>query len=210
MPHRLIDVGSKSQAPRLCEDPDGLPHEQYACLSYCWGIEAGDEVLKTKTTNLSNFNMEIPISSAPPAIQDAVNLCRGLEIKYLWVDSLCLVQDDQKTWLREAATMDRIYLNSHLTIRAVEPYTCKLPFLGRQKFADRSWQYLVETDIPIYDDGPQLELLIRAGCNNAKDAATPTSLDTRAWCLQESLLPNRRLCFDDNEMTWEWCATTPY
>ncbi|KAK3940098.1 heterokaryon incompatibility protein-domain-containing protein [Diplogelasinospora grovesii] len=211
MPLRLIDVGSESQAPRLFERPprDSTGRRApYACLSYCWGLKPGEEVLKTTTENCDVHKAEIPIKSAPPAIQDAVDLCRGLGIKYLWVDSLCLTQDNLQMWLSEAAEMDSIYLNSHLTIAALEPHTCKLHFLGPQPFGTPDWQYFMQTDT-VCDDGQTVDMVIRPeGSNPAKVAATKTtSLDTRAWCFQESLLPNRRLCFDGNEMIWECLCT---
>lgn len=200
MPTYLIDVGSKSQAPFLFK-PSG-PRKPYVSLSYCWGPNTED-VLKTTMGNRDRHFDEIPISNAPLAIQDAVKICRGLEIPYLWVDSLCLIQDNLQVWLKDASKMDQIYLNSHLTIAALEPETCKSHFLGEQRFGSPSWQRLVHTDIPIQKDGPLLDIFIRSQCSKPAEGYTRNTLDTRAWCMQESFLPNRRLCFDGNEMIWE-------
>lgn len=81
MPTHLIDVGSDSREPFLFK-PSG-PRRPYASLSYCWGPDVED-VLKTTTVNLKYQYESIPTASMAPAIQDAVQICRGLEIQYLW------------------------------------------------------------------------------------------------------------------------------
>ncbi|UPK92235.1 hypothetical protein LCI18_003170 [Fusarium solani-melongenae] len=200
MPAHLVDVGSDSQSPFLFKT--SVSRKPYACLSYCWG-PGSDAILKTTTSNIEDHYQEIPESTMPEGIRDAIRLCRGLRIPFLWVDSLCLVQDDVTAWLDGAAQMSQIYLNSHLTIAALEPETCKYPFLGPQRFGKRDWQRLVKS--PTADGGeadPGPDLLIRPESDTLL-RETPYSLDKRAWCLQESMLPNRRLCFDGNEMIWE-------
>jgi hypothetical protein len=103
--------------------------------------------------------------------------------------------------------MDRIYLHSHLTITALEPETCKQPFLGRQTFGEPTWQrrFLPEYTSATNPDAAPLEIFIREDTKEtiSADPTNRTSLDKRGWCLQEGLLPNRRLCFDGNEMMWE-------
>ncbi|KAI1378084.1 heterokaryon incompatibility protein-domain-containing protein [Hypoxylon crocopeplum] len=129
--------GDQANEPFLFE-PTGP--SAYACLSYCWGEDAGD-VLKTTVSNLDAHYKEIPLRSMPRSLQDAVRVCRGLGIPYLWVDSLCTLQDDYDEWLEDASMMDRIYLNSHVTIAALEPSSCKTGFLGKQKFGVPGWQH---------------------------------------------------------------------
>ncbi|EEU34680.1 uncharacterized protein NECHADRAFT_82337 [Fusarium vanettenii 77-13-4] len=199
MPMHLINVGSASQSPFLFRTTG--TRQPYACLSYCWG-PGSDAILKTTTSNIEDHYQKIPEFAMPEAIRDAVRVCRGLKIPFLWVDSLCLVQDDTEAWLTGAAQMSQIYLNSHLTIAALEPGTCRASFLGPQKFGDRNWQRLVRP-VALDEAADQgHDLLIRPN-SDASPRDSPYSLDKRAWCLQESMLPNRRLCFDGNEMIWE-------
>ncbi len=73
----------------------------------------------------------IPIPSLSKSVQDAVLVCRRLGIRYLWVDALCIVQDDTDERQREAAQMHRIYSNSHLTIAAHAAVSSKDGFLGK-------------------------------------------------------------------------------
>ncbi|RSL71730.1 hypothetical protein CEP53_001327 [Fusarium sp. AF-6] len=199
MPTHLINVGSASQSPFLFKTSG--TRKPYACLSYCWGHDS-DAILKTTTSNLENHYQEIPEPAMPEGIRDAIRVCRGLQIPFLWVDSLCLVQDDAKAWLEGAAQMSQIYLNSHLTIAALEPGTCQVPFLGPQRFGNRNWQQLVKSLSTDGEADPGPDLLIRFE-SDTLPRNTQCSLDKRAWCLQESMLPNRRLCFNGDEMTWE-------
>lgn len=145
----------------------------------------------------------------PPTIQDAITVCRGLKIPYLWVDPLCIVQDDPQAWAEDAAEMDCIYLHSRLTIAALEPATCKSHFLGRQRFGSEDWQISFTADLSDRDSpgsspvfGEKMDIFVRTNLET-EDAGEKCSLDTRGWCLQESLLPNRRLCFNGDEMIWE-------
>lgn len=121
--------------------------------------------------------------------------------------------------------MREIYSNSHLTLSAVEPASCKLGFLGKQSFGRREWQRPVETDVPVEvitdhrEDplksdghfefgGTRYKLFARFGDVPEADKWI-FSLDKRGWCLQESILPRRRLCFNGSEMLWQ-CEQEKY
>ncbi|KAF7557406.1 hypothetical protein G7Z17_g667 [Cylindrodendrum hubeiense] len=201
MPRHLIDVGSwdGSKEPFLFKPSKLAP---YACLSYCWGSDT-DGILQTTTANFASHCNLIPVSKMPLGIQDAITVCRGLKIPNLWVDSLCIAQDDSKAWLEDASQMDRIYTHSQLTIAALEPASCKSRFLGRQRFGDPEWQRRFIADVALVKDKAPLEIFIRGTIDMDSDMGKIASLDKRGWCLQESLLPNRRLCFNGDEMIWE-------
>ncbi|KAI1389488.1 heterokaryon incompatibility protein-domain-containing protein [Hypoxylon trugodes] len=164
---------------------------KYACLSYCWG--ESKDVIKTTPSNLESHKNIIPLSSMPKTIQDAVRVCRGLGL-HLWVDSLCIIQDDGDLWLKDASDMDRIYLNSHLTIAALEPSSCEMGFLGKQKFGLPEWQHTLRG--AIVRPEPDEDLV--------------HSLDKRGWCLQETMLSQRKLYFNGNEMSWEYLCRKVY
>ncbi|KAH8654358.1 heterokaryon incompatibility protein-domain-containing protein [Ilyonectria robusta] len=194
-PRRLIDVSSagSGREPFLVDTVESGP---YACLSYCWGPDSGG-VLKTTNSNLEAHHRGIPLSLLPTSIQDAVTVCRGLRIQYLWIDSLCIVQDNKHDWLRESTQMRDIYLNSLLTIAAEEPASCRSGFLGEQKFGNTQWQRHLVTD------ASEEDLFIRPHDPETYLRRSKPSLDKRGWCLQESILPTRRLCFNGDEITWE-------
>ncbi|KAI1346281.1 hypothetical protein F5Y01DRAFT_319880 [Xylaria sp. FL0043] len=142
----------------------------------------------------------IPISALPQTIQDAVTVCRGINIQNLWVDSLCIVQDDGDDWSQEAGRMFDVYLNSELTIYAKQSSNCNLGFLGPQTYGSSGWQRSLGTIVaPKFIDSTD-ELLLRTGELDYDTRRYP--LDTRGWSLQELIAPNRRLIFTGREMIW--------
>lgn len=208
VPRRLVDVGKWDEPcePFLVELQDPAP---YACLSYCWGPNT-ENVLKTTTNNLKAHSEHIRFSSMPPGIQDAVTVCRGLHIRYLWVDSLCLIQNDLEMWLQDASSMDLIYLNSHLTIAAQEPDTCNKNFLGKQSFGGPLRQHYISVNLATTEGQVCVEGCLRTETEDEfwDIHREPYSLETRGWCFQETLLPNRRLCYNGKEMVWECLCRT--
>lgn len=99
---------------RLIETRDG-EKGTYACLSYCWGISK-TQAGQTKRSNLSRHLKGISLSKLPNTVVDAIHLCHKLGFQYLWVDRLCIIQDDKEDWAREASKMCDIYSRSTLTI----------------------------------------------------------------------------------------------
>jgi hypothetical protein len=207
-PRRLIDVGNWNEPFELflVELQEPAP---YACLSYCWGPNT-ENVLKTTTTNLEAHFKHIRFSYMPPGIQDAVRVCRGLQIHYLWVDSLCLIQNDLEMWLQDASSMDLIYLNSHVTIAAQEPETCNKNFPGKQSFGASLRQHHISVHLATTEGQVHVEGFLRTETEDEfeRGGREPYSLETRGWCFQESLLPNRRLCYNGKEMVWECLCRT--
>lgn len=115
LPTRVIDVGSPDgrTEPRLC-DTNGEPGD-YIALSHCWG---GRQPLRTTKENICSMKTCIPWAKLPNTFQDAISVTRRLGIRYLWIDSLCIVQDDAQDWEREAAKMALIFEAAYITIAA--------------------------------------------------------------------------------------------
>jgi hypothetical protein len=87
-------------------------------LSYRWTAEIKRTSLKT--SNKNRFYKSISILDWPRIYTDALYIARQLEVRYIWIDSLCIVQDDEKDWGRQAAHMDAIYTNGILNLAGVE------------------------------------------------------------------------------------------
>lgn len=198
MPRLLLKVGDANTEPFLFKPTVKMP---YVCLSYCWGLDVGD-VLKTVESNLEAHFAAVPYTRLPRTIADAVTLCRGLGLESLWVDSLCIVQDDSECWLQDSAKMGEIYANAILTIAAEEPNSCKEGFLGEQEFGKRECQREFVTDVPVEVGGPCSRVFIRP-MPKSEESPERCSLDKRAWCLQEAVLSTRRICYNGKEMSWE-------
>ena len=89
---RLIKISGSISAPhlKLVTNTNILPF-QYASLSYCWG---GDQTVVLRQHNLHTWSSEIPYYSLPQTIKDAIRVTRELSLEYLWVDALCIIQDN--------------------------------------------------------------------------------------------------------------------
>ncbi|KAJ6006655.1 hypothetical protein N7451_004599 [Penicillium sp. IBT 35674x] len=134
---RILDVGNVSDAPNvnLCLS-DGLEHDtKYATLSHCWG-GATLEIPSLTTKNYEKFLQRITIMDLPQTFQDAIQLTRRLGLRYLWIDSLCIMQDSREDWLDQSAVMGSIYQGSYLNIAATKStdpsgglFTTRNPFV---------------------------------------------------------------------------------
>ena len=117
VPGRLLDLetGFGPYTIRLVK-PDVGFSTPYMTLSHRWG-----NVLpcQTTTANISNRYFEIKPVELPTTFQHAIMITRRLGIRFLWIDSLCIVQDDPSDWEMEASKMASIYSSSYLTIAAI-------------------------------------------------------------------------------------------
>lgn len=129
-PKRILELKSDTIILR----DDLLRPYSYACLSHCvspsepesflhgtltksqWGKE--NIVPKTVAATLDQFKVGVPVDVLTKTFQDAIDICQRLEIEYLWIDSLCIPQDDEADWKDQASKMAGIYQNSILTIAA--------------------------------------------------------------------------------------------
>ncbi|KAF5527216.1 hypothetical protein CGCA056_v000341 [Colletotrichum aenigma] len=144
LPTRLIDTGLRgpgieNEEPRLVVTADYPPlqnidgDQRYVALSYCWGPpEKAKLQLTTQTSTLDDRLRQIPFSTFPKTHQDAIRLCVFLGVRYVWIDSLCIVQDDKSDWEREAQQMGSVYANAFLTVCAAQGDSCLDGFLTRR------------------------------------------------------------------------------
>ncbi|KAF5684755.1 hypothetical protein FDENT_6558 [Fusarium denticulatum] len=134
IPDRLIDV--RENQLRLVLTKDLLPRDaeshRYVALTYCWGPEPhASKQLKTTRGNISQHLRQIPESSLPQVIKDAVAVTRALSVPFLWVDALCILQDDLSDWENQCAVMERIYGNAYAAVAATFSDNCEKGFLKK-------------------------------------------------------------------------------
>jgi hypothetical protein len=117
LPSRIIDVSNSSgvQEPYLLADTAAMPPTAYVALSHCWG---GIIPVRTSRANLASYQRALPLASLLRTFCDAVTLTRCLDFRYLWIDSLCIIQDDSDDWARELLRMGDIYRYAVLTLSA--------------------------------------------------------------------------------------------
>jgi hypothetical protein len=95
-------------------EPRGFK-EDYVTLSHCWGEK---HIVTTTKESLTRRKEGIEVSLLPKTFSDAILITRKLRFRYLWIDSLCIIQDDEADWQLESKKMAKIYENSALTISA--------------------------------------------------------------------------------------------
>src|SRR5207248_2982479 len=91
----------------------------------------------------------IPLSDLPPTFRDAIAVTRTLRVRYLWIDSLCIIQDDRDDWAKESPKMGLIYTNAILTIAASAARDSSCGLFSHRTGADGA--DLVSTAVPFYD-----------------------------------------------------------
>ncbi|KAI8944488.1 heterokaryon incompatibility protein-domain-containing protein [Xylaria longipes] len=111
-PSRLIDTKpDETQNVKLVELENFAC--RYVCLSHCWG---STKSIKTTKETLQERKERILWDTLCPTFQDAITVVRQLGLRYLWIDSLCIIQDDSNDWARESSKMAATYSLAHLTI----------------------------------------------------------------------------------------------
>lgn len=200
LPTRLIDLGFQYSGDlvRLVE-ADRNTRGHYIALSYCWGGEAH---ITTTRSDLETKKKGIQLEALPRAFQEAIPLARGIGIRYLWIDSLCICQDDPQDWERESANMAAIYKNSYLTFSATGAKNASMGLFFPRK--PRSYVRFPYTTNDIR--GHVFACTLPLGQEvfreiNLEMAAEP--LSQRAWGLQERLLSQRVLHFASDKMYFE-------
>jgi hypothetical protein len=205
LPRRVIDTQSfiKGQPVRLRETNG--ERDRYICLSHSWGRPT----IPPPLTTIANYTDRIagiawPV--LPKTFQDTIDLARHLLIRYVWIDTFCIIQDDEKDWAEQAALMASIYSNAFLTIAAASATDCHAGLHSTsgstQPFKKLEGCY--SKDLYTHRLMPH----VNEGQFRTGPACYP--LLTRAWVYQERMLSPRILYFAGNEMNWEckqgrWC-----
>ena len=212
IPTRLIDVGSSESlpVPRLvvCNQRGG--NLRFMTLSYRWPVGSQAQSLVTLTkASLDRFKEQLPLSSLLVTFQEAFQVTRKLGIKYLWIDALCILQDDSLDWSRESFNMGRIYKNAICNIAAggdfhpdIGIFRLRDPARVRPLKVDVNWDF--EVKVRMFDDyeflqGPYYIL----GSRFIQDNILNEPINGRAWVLQERLLSSRILYFGTDQVFWK-------
>lgn len=185
MPTRVLDIGSVSVDGKvtLVADTSHL-RSPYACLSYCWGTDLRG-VVTTRKANFEKHKGGISLSTLPRTVQDVARVSERLGIRYLWIDALCIIQDDQKDWVRESVQMREVYSNSQITIAAHCARSCKQGFLGPQSHGHPTWEREFRSSFGQMFAGANPEKMLIRPINTAdrsfRGEFPPTPLETRGW-----------------------------
>ena len=174
----------------------------YIALSYCWGD--GTAVKKTKKATEGDHQRGIPSKDLPLLFQEAVALARGLDTTYLWIDSLCIIQDSKEDKEEEMMQVSNIFSGA-LVVVVVASAESPLDSLLRvkpQPAQSHTWR----TASLIRHKEMDLDVKFRQrdmSAHTTTDATFSTPAGRQAWCFQERLLASRCLVFRGDEVVWE-------
>jgi hypothetical protein len=196
LPTRLLDLTPVSHGDfiRLISS-ESLPIDTiYATLSHCWGGRCRVTLTKDR---LAVFQTGLLTAALPRTFRDAVLVTRKLGIRYLWIDSLCIIQDSDQDWSREASLMGDIYANSYITIAATaSPESEGGLFYSRSPLS--VWPCRVEATWDCFAAGNLL-----AGAQGWSEERHMEPLGHRGWAFQEWLLSKRIIHFCKDQIRWE-------
>lgn len=135
IPTRLLclDSAGDTGCVRLYKTTDEDIGLGYCTLSHCWG--GATDILTLTSQNITSLFNSIKIEHLPKTFRDAIEVTKALGLEYLWIDSLCIIQDSSDDWSREAAVMGTIYANATCTISAAVGGDHKRRLLHRSRSA---------------------------------------------------------------------------
>lgn len=167
----------------------------YACLSHCWGKDPMPA--RTLKSNLARHLDFIPYSSLPATFRDAVQIARQLGLEYLWIDSLCIIQDCEDDWEAEAARMAAVYGGALVTIAAVASKDFRGGCFSRNQRGDFHQRILRPSQQLSVVIGVRDHSTVRDG---QPDIGRDLPLLSRAWVYQERMLSRRLLYCTRHEL----------
>src|SRR5271156_6077278 len=116
LPTRVVDVNAGEEGSIIRLVSSAGRHGPYITLSHVWGRS---QILTTTVATFQERSNDIDKESLPKTFQNLVSIARQLSIRYVWIDSLCIIQDSASDWSAESAKMGEYYMNSHFTVAAV-------------------------------------------------------------------------------------------
>ncbi|KAK1751163.1 heterokaryon incompatibility protein-domain-containing protein [Echria macrotheca] len=223
LPKRLVDVRDGVKLVDTLVDEHVFPEEPYATLSHCWGGRRAAQILpKTTHDTLYQHRQGIDWASLPQLFKDVVLLTRALGFRYIWIDSLCIIQDDQEDWMVESTKMADVYQNAILNIAATSMRNASASLFqprvhgqGFREFEQRDGLAKSPSQETIRIDPQDGPIFSRISHDRSHEVlygdlsyfrTSMEPLFNRAWVFQERLLCRRTLHFAASELLWE-CRT---
>lgn len=196
LPRRVIDIGDGEEAAnsrvRLHESVLD-ERAQYTTLSHRWGDQIAE---RTMRKNITSRCTGIDTNILPKSFRDAITVTRKLGVRYLWIDAICIIQDDHADWIEQAPQMGKIYQHAYCTIAAHSAENSMTGFL-ESKPSD----YILR--IGCYKAKTGVSGTLHIGAPRSFDQAVDQSyLKRRAWALQELTMSRRTVHCSNGRMYW--------
>ncbi|KAF4975744.1 hypothetical protein FZEAL_7521 [Fusarium zealandicum] len=193
-PTRLVEI-LDTKTVRVLERNSATPLGPYAAFSHCWGRT---KTLKLLEENKALLKTSIRIADLPQSYKEALDVAMRFGINYIWIDSLCIVQNSVSDWRAEAATMKDVYGNALITIAASAAsenseasFRRRDPRIIQHLRVTPKWQGIIDMSY----------VVVSMDAYNQEIEASP--LRRRSWVLQESFLSPRTLSMSSSQLWWE-------
>ena len=194
LPVRVLQLYGRNNGRnlRLYETQGGSG--RYCCLSHCWG---GAKFMRLTKDNEQQLKSQIQWELLPKTFRDAVIFTYDLGVRYLWIDSLCIIQDDDEDWQRESLSMHTYYRNAYLTLAASKSTG---PHDGM--YVSTGAEFELRQVSITNTSGVDVTVLTRRAISHF-DRPQDFPLMKRGWVFQERILSPRVLHFGPQELLWE-------
>lgn len=192
---RLVETARRPGAARLPS------HTEYIALSHCWG---GAIACRLLTTNYASYINDIDKRTLPANFQDAISLTRNLGLVFIWIDSLCIIQDSPSDWAHESPMMGKVFASASCVVAATaSANSAGGCFRTRDpKSTDANSRLLMSSSqlrCYVTSSNPSVRSLFHTRVD-------PAPLTKRAWAFQERLLSRRMVHFCEDAVLFE-CNT---
>jgi hypothetical protein len=217
LPKRILEISFDSPRSLTLIESQGKS-AKFAALSHCWG----DGTLpKTTSSSLMLRKNGIDWDSLPRTFQDAISVCHCLGLRFLWIDSFCIIQDDKEDWEIESSKMAEVYGNAEVVISAALSsngdggcFSTRSMPSGESTdhhHAVGTTQFSPELRSALGADGETFKYYVRLNGPHNHFTRTPMKSDLshldplfqRTWAYQERALARRVVHFTKYELVWE-------
>ncbi|EMD65158.1 hypothetical protein COCSADRAFT_181104 [Bipolaris sorokiniana ND90Pr] len=211
IPTRLLHIGGHRAGDRLRVVNTKLNNVQgpYVTLSHCWGKAP---LVTLNSSTLEEFMLVgLPWRKLSNNFKQAIEVAWFLEVDYIWIDSLCIMQGDADDWKRESSRMEQVYRSSFCNIAAADSAD-GAGGLFRQREARDVVPATLDLDDVSHILGKRRWVVIRGDLWDQGLLEKP--LYKRGWVYQERMLAPRILHFSKHQIFWDCtemsaCETLP-
>ncbi|KAJ4406778.1 hypothetical protein N0V85_004469 [Neurospora sp. IMI 360204] len=200
LPTRVIDLGSKAKPSlRLYETQPGDSF-RFIALSHRWG-DKGQGHFRTTISNYAAHTQAIPYEQLPRNFEDAIRVTRELDIRYLWIDSICIIQGTGGDFAEEAKRMESVFSSAYCVLAASSAHSQHGGFLKTRK----KWDFVTLSSKKSRSnrEAEAGEIYVGPFRDDFKEHAINSPLSERGWVLQERALARRTIYFTEWQMYWE-------
>jgi hypothetical protein len=191
LPTRLIDLGTKDNPTIQIYEPAPTDKINYIALSHPWGPDKTKHFC-TYRGNVDEYKKEILFNKLPATFQHAVTTTRNLSIRYLWIDSICIIQGADGDFLQESGRMEDVFSSAYCVLAASSAKGQEYGFLNKRN----------KNDFLTFKRGGH-PLYVCRFMDDFKAHVLESPLSKRGWVLQERALARRTIYFTDRQTYFE-------